>query len=136
MTKTLHLPPNYHPEFRTLLGQLKGGRHFQLFIANRIWGSLGTEYYPSFLNLLQENYGAGLSGLDFKTQPEPSRLKINEWVQQQTKDKIKDLLPQKSITAETDLVLTNAIYFKGKWAEPFKKDLTKEDSFFVAATQK
>lgn len=136
MTKTLHLAPNYHPEFRTLLGHLKGSKDFQLLIANRIWGGLGTEYYPSFLKLLQENYGANLSPLDFKTQPEPSRLKINQWVQQQTKDKIKDLLPDGTITPETDLVLTNAIYFKGSWTAQFEKELTKNDTFLIAATQK
>lgn len=136
MIKTLHLPANYHSEFRALLGQLKGNRDFQLFLANRIWGSQGTEYNPSFLNLLHENYAADLLPLDFQKQPEPSRIIINEWVQQQTNDKIKDLLPKGSIDADTELVLTNAIYFKAKWAEPFKKDLTKEDSFFMTAAQK
>jgi serpin B len=136
MLKTLHLGPNYHAEFRELLAGMKGSEDFQMFIANRIWGGLGTEYSPSFLKVLRDNYGADLVALDFKKQPEPSRLKINQWVQQQTKDKIKDLLQAGTVTPATDLILTNAVYFKGVWTEPFKKDLTKPELFQISTTEK
>ena len=136
MLTTLHLSSNYHSEFKNLLGQLKGNKDFQLFVANRIWGQSGTSYFPDFLKLLNENYGADLSQLDFKSQPDPSRVKINQWVQQQTRDKIKDLLKLGTITVHTDLVLTNAIYFKGSWVQAFKKEKTKDDQFQTSPTQK
>lgn len=136
MLTTLHLEPNYHSEFKIILSQLNGQKDFQLYVANRIWGQLGTPYYPNFLKLLLENYGAELSPVDFKNQPDPSREKINLWVQQQTRDKIKDLLKPGVITNDTDLVLTNAIYFKASWANAFKKEMTASDQFHMSPTQK
>ena len=127
MLATLHLSQNYHSEFKTLLGQLKGNEDFQLFVANRIWGQAGSPFYPKFLNHLRENYGAELTPLDFQKQTEPSREKINKWVELQTRDKIKDLLKPGIIMKDTDLVLTNAIYFKVSWVQAFKKELTKDN---------
>lgn len=136
MLSTLHLSPDYHSDFRVLLGQLRGNKDFQLFVANRIWAQVGAPYYPDFLKLLLENYGADLAPLDFQKQTEPSREKINKWVEQQTRDKIKDLLKPGIITKDTDLVLTNAIYFKGSWVQAFKKEMTRDDQFQVSPAQK
>jgi serpin B len=136
MLTTLNLGPNSHANFKIILGQLNGNRDFQLFVANRIWAQTGAPYFPSFLKLLSDNYGATLIPLDFEKQTEPSREKINRWVEQQTNDKIKDLLKPGTITKKTDLVLTNAIYFKGSWTEAFKKELTKEEEFQIDSTRK
>jgi len=76
-------------------------------------------FNPRFLNLLAQNYGAGLNLLDFKNSPEPSRVTINNWVSDQTNNRIKDLLPQGSITPATRFVLTNAIYFDAAWQKSF-----------------
>ena len=70
--------------------------------------------------------------LDFASQPEIARNTINRWVEDKTNDKIKDLLPAGSITHDTKLVITNAIYFKGTWVKQFAKDETKADKFFVS----
>ena len=136
MLTVLHLDSNYHSEFKALLSQLKENKNFELFIANRIWGQSGNPYYPDFLNLLRKNYNADLVSMNFKGEPDPSRIKINEWVQEQTKDKIKDLLSPGLITASTDLVLTNAMYFKGSWVYSFDKENTKDGEFQVSTTQK
>lgn len=136
MLSTLQIGPHFHSEFRDLLSQFHGSPHFQLFIANRIWGQSGTPYNSNFLKLLIDNYKADLAPLDFRKQPEPSRAVVNRWVEQQTRDKIQDLLPPGSITPLTDLVLTNAIYFKGSWNQEFKKELTKPDIFHVSAQGK
>ncbi|HWU42662.1 MAG TPA: serpin family protein [Bdellovibrio sp.] len=137
MLATLHLKPGYHNEFKTLLADLKGGKDFQLQLANRIWGKMGSAYNPTFLKVLLDNYGADLTPLDFQKQPEPSRLKINQWVSEKTQQKIKDLLPPGSIDPEiTDLVLTNAIYFKGNWINPFEKELTTNGDFHISTSSK
>ena len=74
--------------------------------------------------MTQANYQAGLHEVDFVAATEEARKTINSWVEKQTTDKIKDLLPPGVLTTDTRLVLTNAIYFKGNWAEQFKKAMT------------
>ncbi len=102
---------------------------FRLHIVNAIWGQKGYKFLDSFLDVLGRNYGAGLRLLDFINQSEPSRVTINNWVSDQTKGKIKDLIPQGSIDALTRLVLTNAIYFNASWMSPFDKGLTSAGTF-------
>ncbi len=114
---------------RALASQAQGRKGFQLSIANALWGQRDFLFLDSFLDTLAENYGAGLSLLDFIHAANASRLIINQWVSDQTKEKIKDLLPEGSITRDTRLVLTNAIYFKAPWRFPFDEEKTKEGAF-------
>jgi len=104
---------------------------FQLNIANALWGQLDYTFLQGFLDVLAANYGAGLHLLDFGGAPEASRLTINDWVAQQTQEKIQNLLTPGTITTETVLVLTNAIYFLGKWATPFEARFTSGGVFHL-----
>ena len=105
------------------------GEGFELHVVNRIWGLIGFSFVPDYLDTLAENYGAGLSLLDFLNAPEPSRVVINDWVADQTQDRIEDLIPQGGVGPATRLVLTNAIYFKAAWRSPFKEALTSDETF-------
>lgn len=98
-----------------------GDQITELRTANSIWGCQGTSFSAPFLDILAREYGAGLRLMDFRSQPEKSRQIINQWVEEQTADKITDLLPPLSITPETRMVLTNAVYFKGAWAASFSR---------------
>jgi serpin B len=108
-----------------------GEGNFQLNIANAIWGQSGYPFRQEYLDLLAQSYGAGLRIMDFKTAAEPARLEINDWVAQQTEDKIKDLIPQGALTSDTRLVLTNAIYFFGAWLHEFSEDATQPADFYL-----
>jgi serpin B len=129
-----------HPAFNWLDGELnkrgegaqgKDGEGFRLNIVNAIWGQRDYEFLSEFLDVLAENYGAGLRILDFITQTEKSRLAINEWVSNQTEGRIEDLIPEGAINELTRLVLTNAIYFNAAWAYPFIKDATADGPFHL-----
>jgi serpin B len=129
-----------HPAFNWLDVELasrgegaqgKDGEGFRLNIVNAIWGQEDYEFLSGFLDVLAENYGAGLRILDFMTEPEESRITINEWVSDQTEDRIKDLIPQGAIDALTRLVLTNAIYFNAAWEYPFDEDITADGPFYL-----
>jgi serpin B len=102
---------------------------FQLNIANSIWGQRSHPFKNDFLDILAENYGAGLRLTDFMGAPEPARLVINDWVSNETEEKIQDLIPSGGITPDTRLVLANAIYFKARWLHPFQPDLTLDRPF-------
>jgi serpin B len=109
----------------------QGGEDFTLNIANSLWGQKDYIFLADFLDTLAANYGAGLRLLDFGAEPEPSRKKINDWVSEQTEDRIKDLIPQGAITPLTRLVLANAIYFDAKWTQPFDEALTRDGAFYT-----
>jgi serpin B len=104
---------------------------FRLRIANALWGQKDYAFLPEFLDSLAENYAAGLSLLDFMKDPEAARIIINQWVYDQTEEKIKDLIPAGGITPDTRLVLTNAIYFKAAWLTQFDPSKTQEAPFYV-----
>lgn len=105
------------------------GDELILRIANSSWGEKTYTFVPQYLDTLATYYGAGLNLVSFRTAPENSRLLINDWVYQKTEQRIKDLLPPDSITDLTRLVLTNAIYFKANWYDPFDAAKTKTGTF-------
>jgi serpin B len=109
----------------------KDDKGFRLNIVNAIWGQEDYEFLAEFLDVLAENYGAGLRLLDFINAPEESRIIINDWVSEQTEGRIEDLIPQGAIDALTRLVLTNAIYFNAAWLHPFEEHLTHDAAFHL-----
>ncbi len=102
---------------------------FQLNVVNAIWGQEGFGFEQPFLDLLAVHYDAGLRILDFFTDPEGARQQINDWIAAQTADRIQDLLPPGSITGDTRLVLTNAIYFNAAWETAFEEEETADGAF-------
>lgn len=109
---------------------------YELSVANALWGQKGYRFLEEFIELNRKYYGAGLNEVDFVTAAEAARQKINAWVEKQTRGKIKDLIQSGVLGPLTKLVLTNAIYFKGRWASQFDKDRTKDEPFMVTRDKK
>ncbi len=123
-----------HPAFARLTGDLQtAGPGIELNIANALWGQRGYKFLETFLDLLKKSYGAGLHEVNFKGETEQARQTINKWVEDQTKNKIKNLIQRGVLDPDILLVLTNAIYFKGDWVKKFDKKLTKDAKFSVKA---
>lgn len=141
MAKTLHFTTEgklLHPEFSRLIGDLNTRgktQGYQLSVANALWGQKGKTPLPEFLKLTEANYGAGFREVDFAASEE-ARKTINQWVATNTQDKIKDLIAPGVLDESTRLVLANAIYFKGDWGNPFKKEATRPDDFKISAEKK
>lgn len=139
MAATLHftLPPDrLHPAMGKLLGSMNAAHTgYQLRVADALWAEQDETFLPDFLKLTKADYGAGFRKVDFKHAPEAARKTINQWVAEQTADKIKDLLAPGLLTPATRLVLTNAIYFKGDWQSQFDKAQTREEDFHLSAAQ-
>jgi len=105
---------------------------FALKIANATWGQRGFPFLSSYLDLLAQDYGAGLRTVDFEAASEPSRLAINAWVSEQTEQRIPQILPPGSIDPATRLVLTDAVYFHGDWLNPFDP-MSPMDTFHASS---
>ena len=111
----------------------EGTSQVQLSIANSLWGQAGYSFEQAFLDVLSSEYGAGLELVDYKTDPEAARLAINAWVDEQTKQRIPELLPKDSIHVDVRLTLVNAIYLKANWAATFDDALTVAEPFAAPA---
>jgi serpin B len=107
----------------------EGEQPFRLNVANAVWGQRDYPFETDYLDLLAQNFGAGLRLTDFIRDPEASRQTINDWVAEQTEQRIRDLLAPGTISPDTRLVLTNAIYFFGAWASQFEEENTADALF-------
>jgi serpin B len=139
MANTLHVarffpPSTLHAAYAHLLRGWKGEgqkRKYQLSVANALWGQKGFGFLSEFLDLTRKDYGAGLVEVDFANNTELARKTINDWVERQTQDKIKELFRKGMLDDSTRLVLTNAIYFKGDWAVQFLPSNTVAKEFHM-----
>jgi len=113
----------------------KKEKSYLLSTANALWAQKEFPFLSEYFGLIDFYYGGKVTNLDFVNETEKSRVTINSWVEEKTNNKIKDLIPQRSITQDTALVLTNAIYFKGNWLTQFKKENTREQDFKVSGDE-
>jgi len=126
-----------HPAFAALMKEVRTGewQDYQLNVANGLWAQRGYAFKEEFKTVVKANYGAELRELDFATAAEEARQLINAWVEKQTQGKIVDVIGPGGITALTRLVLANAIYFRGRWADPFREQATEDAPFRVTPKQ-
>jgi serpin B len=104
-------------------------------VADALWAEQNEKVLSSYLNLTKADYGAGFFSVDFEKQPDKARFAINDWIAQHTQNKILNLLGPGTVTSDTRLILTNAIYFKGSWADPFQTAQTQNEDFHLTASQ-
>ncbi|NJK32475.1 MAG: serpin family protein [Deltaproteobacteria bacterium] len=99
--------------------------------ANGVWvlDTLEDQIEAPYLDILSIHYDAGLFLADFFNNPEGERVRINNWVSEQTRELIPELFPQGIITSDTRLVLVNALYLKAPWADTFNPELTTPQTF-------
>jgi serpin B len=137
MKQALHfsLPDaRLHPAMGGAIADLNAGnKGCELAVANSLWGERSRAFLKPFLELNRISYGAGLEAVDFKTAAEATRRHINGWVEAKTQQRISDLIPVGGVSKDTRLVLVNAVYFKGAWAERFDKALTTQETWAYGA---
>ncbi len=142
MSDTLNFkrnPDTIHETFGKLAARLKEGSQdgaYQLDIANAIWAQKGFGFKKSFIETVVNNYAAIAKEADFVNAAEPTRKEINSWVEDKTNDKIQELIAKGILTRDTAMVLVNAIYFKGDWAEQFDKKFTRDADFWTTPDKK
>ena len=100
-------------------------------MANSLWPDEAYAILPAFATLIEKQYGAGITAVNFQTAHEQARLDINAWVEAKTNDKIKEIIQPGMIDGEIRLALVNAIYFKGDWLDQFDRQLTEEAPFWI-----
>lgn len=118
-------PEDLHAAFNRLdldlAAQAAASESLKLVVANAFWGQKAHPFNPPFLDLLAQNYGIGVFEVDFIRAVEEARQTINGWVSLLTMGKIPELLQEDDLNDLTRLVLTNAVYYKANWQDPFNK---------------
>ena len=129
--------PDPHQAYSKLhassIGKSKDGA--KLTIANQIFSRLGLNIRDSYRKDSLSYYNGKVKLLDFVGDPEGSRRRINKWVEDQTNNKIRNLIPQVGIDVMSLIVLTNAIYFKGDWDKAFESSKNKYEMFHVSKSE-
>lgn len=93
--------------------------------ANSIWIRKDFPVLSDFKTVNKQYYDAEVRNEDFAN---PATLAlINGWVKEKTHDKIPEIL--KELSTEDVMCLINALYFKGYWSLPFKKEETSNEVF-------
>jgi serine protease inhibitor len=117
---------------------VKGAKRFggpsepiTLSIANRLFAQKGYDFRQAFLALVKQNYGAAFEPIDFQADASGATQHINKWVADQTRNRIRDLIPAGALNEATRLVLANALYLKASWADPFSEKATNPEPFHV-----
>ncbi len=120
-----------HVALAAIIQQLNaaGGRKYEMVVANSLWGQDGAPLQAGFLDLIARHYRGGVNLVDFRRGPEAARLSINQWVEDNTRRKIRELIPSGGLDADTRLVLVNAVYFKGMWVLRFDRADTRDEPF-------
>ncbi|XDV48164.1 hypothetical protein PO909_017630 [Leuciscus waleckii] len=135
MSRALHFAgaeAETHAGFSKLLSEMiRAEAPYALSLANRLYGEKSYRFTEKFVSDTKGLYQADLETLDFIGQADSARSHINSWVEEQTQEKIKDLLAEGDVDSLTKLVLVNAVYFKGDWERKFREDLTRDEQFKI-----
>ncbi|KAK2184571.1 hypothetical protein NP493_260g03043 [Ridgeia piscesae] len=127
---------NVHIGFRKLFeGFNDPTNNYTLSVANALFGRKAYPFLQTYLNIVTQYYYALLKNLDFGANPGASRKFINDWVANNTNQKIKNLLIPLDVTQETVAVLVNTIYFNGLWKLQFDVNDTISSEFHLTTTK-
>jgi len=112
-------------DFNKKIKTLNMDTTIKISIANALWKKEGYPFKNDFIEFIKKYYDASIFPLPSIAKP------INDWTSEKTNGKIDKIISDKDITASTQLVLTNAIYFKGEWLDGFKKENTQKQPFHI-----
>ena len=133
MARVMRFNDSIHEGASRVLGEWNDPEResYELHVANRLFGEQSYPFEESFLTLTRDLYAAPLESMDFKNAPDKNRGHINAWIAERTRNRIRNILPPESIKSDTRLVLTNAVYFLGRWTSEFSANNTHPRPFHL-----
>lgn len=115
------VPPNY--------GEDNDPGELTLRIANAAYLQQGYPFEAAYLDTIGSNYGPALDEVDFRANPDAVAHEINDWVADQTEQRITDLIADGALTVDTVFALVNALYMNASWLQPFNESQTSDSPF-------
>ena len=138
MAKVLRCDEGIHAALAALVKDYDGrprGEVATPALANAAWVQAGAPLLPTYVDLVTKHYGAPPEALDFGAADAACR-RINGWVLERTRDRIREIVNPGMFNPNTTLVLANALHFKAAWQEPFEARVTMEQPFTLASGEK
>jgi len=136
MENVLHVEQSndsFHQYMQSLYNYMNNNDEYNVSTANALWPDVGFTLLDEFIDIIETYYGGKASEVEYGNPEEAARI-INEWVENQTNNLIKDLVPASAIDPVlTKLILTNAIYFKGIWQVQFDELNTTDRDFTLSS---
>lgn len=118
---------------KEMIGTINSGNDaYELETTNALWVLKNYPLNEQYVSNTENYYGGMVTPVDFINEPETSTDIINNWVEEKTNEKIKELIPEGEIGPETRLIITNTVYFNGKWAKEFDPDMTRTRPFTLS----
>jgi len=142
MGKVLKFPLNlevFYSEFESYYNNLLGfenDTNVEFNMANKIFVEKTYDLLESYKKDINRYFKGAFEEVDFRRWYNVVEKNINKWVEEMTREKIKDLLPEGTLDAMTRMVLVNALYIKSKWVHPFEKERNVEKDFYVDTKNK
>ena len=134
INSVFHLPEKstLRPNFAAIYNQInQENNEYELRTGNALWVQQDHPFLEEYRSNVETYYGGKAANVDFIRETEKSRQTINNFIEEQTNNKIQELLPQGVLNANTKLVLTNAVYFKGTWEWEFDTSDTRDQEFKI-----
>jgi serpin B len=135
MRSVLHVPPalqDLNAENAALVRDLLSARdRVKLEIANSLWAAGDIHLNADYVEAMRSSFQAEVASVNFHDSA--TAKTINDWVSQHTAGKIPSMVDPP--LDGNRLILLDAIYFKGTWATPFDRKLTKDGPFTLANGQ-
>ncbi|MBQ6772909.1 MAG: serpin family protein [Synergistaceae bacterium] len=125
ISSVMKFDSNFHKALGDFITQLESDK--AITSANRVWLREGLTLKSYYELTLSERYKSSAAELDFKNNSEGSRKIINDWVSGKTNGRINDLLAK--VLPDTQMILTNAVYFNAKWSREFNEKKTQDKDF-------
>ena len=127
-------PANVHEMMEKLQESILSSSGVELHLANRMWAQQGFATLTQYADLLKSRYQVEMGTADFERKSEAARKCINQWVEEKTNAKIRDILDSGAVRPDTKVVLVNAVYFKGLWEEEFSKEHSRDWDFKISTS--
>lgn len=107
-------------DFNTLLQPFQSSPI--LHIANAIYLMKGFKINPTYQNIVEQKFYSKICPINFANSVKAANT-INQYVEEETHDKIKDLVSAEDFNQYSRLAIINAIYFNGTWQNKFTSTL-------------
>lgn len=120
-----------YKEFDRLIRKSAG--ESELMIANQIYVQRGYQLNEGFEEVAVKKFASGIESVDFIQSNETAQI-INHFVEQKTKQKIKDFVDPNILKENSLIFLVNAIYLKSKWRYKFPKYDPRKIEFYLNET--
>ncbi|XP_008838890.1 serpin B7 isoform X2 [Nannospalax galili] len=122
--------PGFQFQLKRVLSDINSShKDYELSIANGLFAEKVFDFHKNYINCAEKLYNAKVERVDFTNDIEVTRYKINKWIENETRGKIRKVLGDGSLSSSAVMVLVNAVYFKGKWKSAFTKNETLKCHF-------